>query len=55
MYFFCSCDFNKYTLRYLRRLGDLRNEHKQVVVVDSEGEDENNSSETDDEELMLMG
>lgn len=51
-----SCDYNKYTLRYLRRLGELRKDIPPVSNDNSAGEeDDSNGSEMDDEDLMLMG
>ncbi|KAK3923293.1 Periodic tryptophan protein 2-like protein [Frankliniella fusca] len=49
------CDFNKYTLRYLQKLGELRKDVNPTKQVNSEGEEDDDSSEMDDEELMLMG
>lgn len=52
---FCySCDFNKYTLRYLKKLSVLR-QNTNGVQATSDGEENDNSDDTDEEELMLMG
>lgn len=50
------CDFNKYTLQYLKKLSTLR-AHKSALEAapTSDGEEMDNSDNTDEDELMLMG
>ncbi|KAJ1525853.1 hypothetical protein ONE63_009048 [Megalurothrips usitatus] len=46
------CDYNKYTLQYLQKLGDLR-KSADGLKANSDGEESEDTS--DDEDLMLMG
>ncbi|XP_034239927.1 periodic tryptophan protein 2 homolog [Thrips palmi] len=48
------CDYNKYTLRYLKKLSVLRKSDNALEGT-SDGEENGNSDNTDEEELMLMG
>jgi len=55
--FVSSCDYNKYTMRFLKKRGELKmrkSKGDETMDIDLENGDEGEDSE-DEEDMMLMG